>query len=77
MDAIKLLVKNLETTFEALTFTYIQNDTEYVYSVYKQQTTEIYSKRVASTSTIRILHQLQLGIMDALIEHSYFTLQFK
>jgi hypothetical protein len=77
-EALDKHVENLEKIFESVTSTYIQNDAQYVYSVYKKQTEpKLKTISIKSASSIRILHQLQLGTMDALIEHSFFNQSYR
>lgn len=74
VDACNNHVEKIETMFNMMVNTLIDNDAKYLFSIYKKQTRLPPSK---STSQIKTLHQLQLGLIDALIEHEFFKHSYK
>ena len=71
---VENLILKLEELFEQIITTYTDNDADFVFNIYKKQ---IENHHPSSSSLIKIQHQLQLGLIDSLIEHSFYKKNYK
>ncbi len=76
-DEVNDLVVKLEELFDQIITTYTENEAEYIFNIYKKQIDYQRRESTSSSSLIRIQHQLQLGLIDSLIEHSFYKKNFK
>jgi uncharacterized protein YdaT len=78
-EEVNDLVVKLEEIFDQIITTYTENEADYIFNIYKKQIDyqRQESSSSSSSSLIRIQHQLQLGLIDSLIEHSFYKKNFK
>ncbi len=76
-EEVNDLVVKLEEIFDQIITTYTENEADYIFNIYKKQIDYQRQQSSSSSSLIRIQHQLQLGLIDSLIEHSFYKKNFK
>lgn len=62
-------LQSLKTIVKGIIKTYIDTDSSYMYDLYKAQLIERIKTNSSPTACLKVLHQIELGLMDVVIEH--------
>lgn len=68
---------NLTEMINGIMETYVANGSEEVFQTYKAQTINNVIKQAEPAKSMKVLHQIELGLIDALMEHAIDTGKFE